>query len=168
MLLVQTLQPGWQPPRSVSGSPRDAQSSALAAPLVYLACFEGCECRTAIVSEHPVCTLFGFLSHGRHVTFFIQLPSRAAFRGEHGGVSTVPLGAALLLDVGGHRLAEGAVAAGVIEHLGRGPLSHGSFWDGAGRGSVGHGHPLFCSKTPISVHKLVLSTVKTHSDNSHG
>lgn len=120
-----------------------------------------------IISEHSVRTLFGFVSHRGHVTFLIQLSSWAPFCGKHCGVGAVPLGAAILLDMGCHWLAQGAVTAGVIENLGGSPLSNGSFWDGAGGGSVGHGHSLFCGKTSVSVHKLVLSIVETHLDGSY-
>lgn len=116
----------------------------------------------AVTSEHCLCTLFGFVSHRGHVPFFVQLSSWAPFWGKHRGVSAVPLSAAVFLDVGRHWLAQSAITAGVIKNLSCSPLSHWSFWNGAGCGSVGHRHSLFCSKTPISVYKLVLSIAETH------
>lgn len=110
--------------------------------------------------------MFGFVSHGGHVTFLVQLSSRAPLRGEHGGVGAVPLGAALLREPGRRWLVQGAVAAGVVEDLGCGPLGGRGFWDGAGGGPVGRGHPLFRSETAVSVHELVLSTAQTRLGQS--
>ena len=81
------------------------QANGLAISLLDFAYVDESRCHMAIISEHPACTLFGFVSHRSHVTFFIQLSPWAPVWGKHCGVSAVSLGAAVFLDVGCHGLA---------------------------------------------------------------
>lgn len=106
-------------------------------------------------------TCFRFVSHRCHVPVLIQLSPHDALGNEDGGVSAVPLGAAVLLCQGCHLFLHRAIAARVFKDLCCGPLGSWGFWNDAARSPVRHRH--LGSVAAIPVHKLVLLEQRTHS-----
>lgn len=117
------------------------------------------QARSGASLESQYFTCFRFVSHRCHVPILIQLSPHDPLGNEDGGVSAVPLDAAVLFCQGCHLFPQRAIAARVFKDLCCGPLSSWGFWNDAARSPVRHRH--LRSVATIPVHELVLLEERT-------